>query len=364
MTTILLIEDEEAIRNNIAEILGYEGYTVLTAENGAAGIDLARSTLPDLILCDVMMPIMDGYGVLATLREQPSTSNIPFIFLTARGDWTSVREGMALGADDYLIKPHTTGELLDAINTRLQKHHSIEHIHQHRLEDLRGNLIRMLPHELRTPLFGILGNAQLLELDYETLDRQDIQQMAAGIVAAGLRLQHVIENYLLYAQTELAGYSPAQMMTVAQQRVETPGLLIREGASAKAAQFERVNNVSIEAEDVMICIARESLRKIVDELLDNAFKFSEPGSLIEITGCSDGNVYVLRVSDQGRGMTPEQLQQIGVYMQFERNLYEQQGIGLGLILAQRLAQLYGGALRIASEVGRGTTITVELPLAT
>jgi two-component system, sensor histidine kinase and response regulator len=362
MTSILVIEDERTIRENIAELLEYEGYTVLTAENGVEGVASARSTLPNLILCDIMMPVMDGYGVLATLRLQPATRSIPFIFLTAKTDWKSVRQGMELGADDYLVKPHSSAELLEAVSMRFEKHDSMQHLQQQRLDELRGNLIRMLPHELRTPLFGILGNAQMLCLDAETLERQEIQQMAAGIVTAGERLQHVIENYLLYAQTELTRTNRMQMVAVAQHREALPGALIRDAVGAKAHQFKRENDVLIQAEDVEICIAAENLWKIVEELVDNALKFSVAGSAIQITGRRERDSYLFQVRDQGRGMTPEQIQQIGVFMQFERDLHEQQGVGIGLTLAQRLVQLYGGTLQITSELGGGTTVSVEFLL--
>ena len=122
MTTILLIEDNASMRRNISEILSFETYRVLTAADGAAGLEQARSERPDLILCDIMMPGMDGYEVLAQLRADSATAALPFIFLTAKGDMPDLRIGMALGADDYLSKPVARLDLLDAVKTRLQRH--------------------------------------------------------------------------------------------------------------------------------------------------------------------------------------------------------------------------------------------------
>lgn len=121
MTTILIIEDNEEVRENTAEILELSDYKVLTAENGKIGVSLAKKELPDLIICDVMMPELDGYGVLHILGKDPSTSNIPFIFLTAKAEKDDFRKGMNLGADDYLTKPFDDLELLDAIEIRLKK---------------------------------------------------------------------------------------------------------------------------------------------------------------------------------------------------------------------------------------------------
>jgi len=121
---ILVIEDDESIRENIAEMLIDKGFTVLVAENGIAGLRIAQENHPNLILCDIMMPKLDGYGVLLELRKKPETELIPFIFLTARADRDDQRTGMRLGADDYVTKPFSRADLLEAISTRLAKANS------------------------------------------------------------------------------------------------------------------------------------------------------------------------------------------------------------------------------------------------
>jgi DNA-binding response OmpR family regulator len=123
---ILLIEDNPEMAENIASILELAQYDVHCANNGKHGVSLAQQQQPDLILCDIMMPELDGYGVLHILRQDPETANIPFVFLTARSDKSEVREGMNLGADDYLTKPFDTTDLLKAIETRLKKNDSLK----------------------------------------------------------------------------------------------------------------------------------------------------------------------------------------------------------------------------------------------
>ncbi len=118
---ILIIEDEPEMRRNLGMILRLEGFIPLAAENGRIGLNLAATEKPDLILCDVMMPELDGHGVLAALRADPNTEAIPFIFLTARGEKPDIRNGMNLGADDYLTKPVGKTELLAAIDSRLKR---------------------------------------------------------------------------------------------------------------------------------------------------------------------------------------------------------------------------------------------------
>lgn len=120
-TRILIIEDEPRMRKNMATVLKMEGYEVLAAENGRIGVEVAQREIPALILCDVMMPELDGHGVLAALRAREDTARIPFIFLTAKGEKADLRTGMNLGADDYLAKPADIDDLLRAITARLAR---------------------------------------------------------------------------------------------------------------------------------------------------------------------------------------------------------------------------------------------------
>lgn len=121
MKKILIVEDNAAVRENLEEILELSDYDVTTAENGKRGVELAKRVKPDLIICDIMMPDLDGYGVLRILSKKPETAAIPFIFLTAKADKSDFRKGMNLGADDYITKPFEEDDLLQAIETRLKK---------------------------------------------------------------------------------------------------------------------------------------------------------------------------------------------------------------------------------------------------
>ena len=121
MKTILLIEDDKALRENTEELLELSGYSLMTAPNGKIGIELAKENLPDIIICDIMMPVVDGYGVLEKLTADEKTKNIPFIFLSAKTEHKEIRKGMNLGADDYLTKPFEEEDLMSAVESRLAK---------------------------------------------------------------------------------------------------------------------------------------------------------------------------------------------------------------------------------------------------
>src|SRR6188508_814735 len=118
---ILLIEDNNELRDNTAEILELANYKVSTAENGKVGVEQALKSKPDLIICDIMMPVLDGYGVLHLINKNPELSAVPFIFLTAKSERGDFRRGMEMGADDYISKPFTDIELLNAIDSRVKK---------------------------------------------------------------------------------------------------------------------------------------------------------------------------------------------------------------------------------------------------
>src|SRR5258707_6017674 len=140
MTKILVIEDETLLREEVLDWLTFENYEVYGAENGLAGVEAALHYLPDLVISDITMPRLDGYGVLLELHSNPQTSSVPFIFMTARAAHDDVRKGMASGADDYITKPFTRRELLDTVQSRLQKKVTIEQERQREIDQLQQAL--------------------------------------------------------------------------------------------------------------------------------------------------------------------------------------------------------------------------------
>uniref|UniRef100_B8HUS8 Response regulator receiver protein n=1 Tax=Cyanothece sp. (strain PCC 7425 / ATCC 29141) TaxID=395961 RepID=B8HUS8_CYAP4 len=190
MAKILVIEDEEPVRANLIELLDDHGYEVFGAENGLLGVMSALSVQPDLILCDVMMPELDGYGVLTALRQDPSTATIPLIFLTAKADKSDIREGMDLGADDYLTKPFTSAELLSSIAVRLEKQAAIAHQYQreqekasetyHKLEELEQSLqgLRNFFSKLNMLIYVLKQSPQSTTSSLEVLEQECALELA------------------------------------------------------------------------------------------------------------------------------------------------------------------------------------------
>ncbi len=363
MKKILVIEDDVSIRNRILDTLelGDERFEVFAAANGREGITLANQRIPDLIISDVMMPELDGYGVLEELRNTPATALIPFIFLSAKADRDHVREGMLSGADDYLAKPFSIDDLLKTVQAQLSKAELQRQQSDKKLEELRAKITVSLPHEFRTPLSSIIGFGELLK-HYQMMSHDDVMSAVDQICNNAIRLQRLVENFLLYTQIEMAASQEGMAMEFRRGICDVNTESLTSDANERAGTFKRTADITVHTKQATIAMARHHVSKIIEELVDNACKFSEIGTTIQIEGKIRGNFYDLMVSDTGRGMSPEQIAGIGAYMQFERNVYEQQGPGLGLILVKRLAEVHGGTFGITSQLQRGTAVRVSLPI--
>lgn len=361
MKRILVIDDEEWLREMIQIALRQKGFEVLEAENGELGIELARKELPDLILCDVNMQKVDGYLTLSALRSEPATASIPFILMTGLADQAGMRHGMELGADDYLPKPFTIEGLYASVEIRLKKLSAVRQEAERKLADLRENISMMLPHELRTPLNSILAYGEILSSDASTLEPGEIAEMGQVIYQSGKRLEHLVENFLIFAQLELLGSDPQKLQSLQGKQTQRPTHVIEHNARDQAVLASRPDDIFFEIQDVPVPMSEEYLLKIVGELVQNAFKFSPAGSPVRVQLAETGDYVVLSVTDSGRGLSPEHIAKIGAYMQFDRKMHEQQGLGLGLTICRRLTELHGGSLVIQSQVGEETTVSVRLP---
>ena len=364
MNKILVIDDEDWLREMVQLALEQKGFEVVQAESGAVGIELARNQLPDLILCDVNMAKMDGYGTLTSLRADPATAAIPFILMTGLADNAGMRHGMELGADDYLPKPFTLEGLYGAVEARLRKLQTVRQEAEKKLAELRDNISLMLPHELRTPLNGILAYGQILSTDAPSLQPPEVAEMGKDIYESGKRLERLIENFLIYAQLELLATDSAKIAALGGKCSEHAAALVEEHARAQARAANRPADLVLSVADGSLAIAEDYLAKIVNELVQNAFKFSPGGTVVRVGMTDFPDFMVLTISDSGRGLSTEHVNRVGAYMQFERKMHEQQGIGLGLSIAKRLIELHRGSLTIQSKRGVSTSMTVKLPKAT
>ena len=363
MTTVLIIEDERPLLENIQNLLRFEGYAVLGAADGLIGVDLAREHLPDLIVCDIMMPRMNGYDVLLELSSNPVTNTIPFIFLTAKADREHQRYGMELGADDYITKPFSRDEFLTAIRIRLERQRILHAQYQQEIESLRRALVLALPLDLRAPLTGVLGYAKKLISDAKTLQPAEISQIAQAILRASQRLHRQIENYLLFAQLEIIQLDPRRVIVLERNRVANPAEIITTKTHEKAAEYDREADVSLDVQPAIVQIGRNSLEKVVEETVDNALKYSACGTAVHVSALIEDDTYVLCVADEGPGMASDDLHVLTTPPRFDHRLQAPENLGLGLIILNHLIRAHDGELQIVTAPGQGTRIVARLKLS-
>jgi len=360
---ILVIEDELIIRLGLITLLNATGlYELREAPNGVIGIEIAADFIPDLIISDVNMPEMDGYGVLEAVRANKAISDTPFIFLTALASKQELRYGMDLGADDYLTKPFSKDDLYRAISSRLEKHKQQKRIAQQQMDELRSNLSVSLPHELLTPLIGMIGCADLLEQNPDSLSPDEFKELGRTIRQSSRKLQSIIENFLTLARLEILISNANNLDSLRSSVTENVASVINDEVEKQLFGIERRNDVSVTEFNASVAINQQHFSKLISEILSNAFKFSVNGSPIKIVESEQNGSWELVVTDYGRGMTDDQIKNIGAYMQFGRQEHEQQGTGLGLAICKRIATLYNGTFTVNSIPEQYTTVTVALPL--
>lgn len=360
MARILVVEDEKAQRLMIMTLLKSHGFEALGAENGAEGVDMAREHQPDLILSDIHMERGDGYSMLSAIRNDQATATIPVIFITGMADMSVMRQSMQLGADDFIPKPFSQDELLAAVKTRLDKQQKLSLQASKRLDELRASMSVTVPHEMRTPLNGILGYSDIMRKQFDDLEPLEVGRMAERIHKNAKRLERLVENYLLYAQME---FQKEEMHKKELFDSETPSAehSIEQIAIQKASDFGRTADLYLHLTPGHVSVSPKYFAKIVEELVDNGFRYSKTGTHVLVRSEIRNNQFHFSVTDQGRGMTAEQVSQIGAFVQFERQVYEQQGQGLGLTVTRRLVELHGGKMEVSSEYGKTTTVSVTLP---
>lgn len=370
MTKILVIEDEISLRENTVELLELAGFEVVEAEDGQLGVQLAQEILPDLILCDVMMPELDGYGVLSCVRSNPTTSLIPFIFLTAKGTTYDFRQGMNLGADDYLTKPFKQQDLLDAIASRLNKQMSVGRLQQaiESLEQsnlLKDEFLSTASHELRSPLANIVMAVRMLQ----TVPKQEQQQRYLDLLQAECSreielLNDLLDLQRLSTQTHVLQLEVLDLHDWLQEVVEVIG----------GRTWERQQTVQVNCAVTLPRLWLDSmvLRRILTELLSNACKYTAPGGKITLdvdyscqqpTGDAASVAIASFVVSNEAEIPADQVPKL--FDQFYRvpggDRWQQGGSGLGLTLVKKLVECLNGTIQVASQAG-WTRFTVVLPV--
>lgn len=354
--SILVIDDELDLRENIKEILMNYNYKVHTAPTANQALEMLKTSVPDLIISDIMMPDLNGLEFLELLKNDSTLSSIPFIFLTAKSTYDDLRKGMANGADDYLYKPFKAQDLLNAVKSKLNKVSQLDY----KLNDLKEKIALSVPHEFRTPLTPIMGLSDLMKENLKDFSKDEIEKMSYSINTNAKRLHNRIEKFILLANihTELNSLrskrSNREFVTNDIKNILNQAIIeVSQVFNSEAKVILNVAEASLKIDEYYFTIS-------IRELVENAFKFTEPMKKIIIKGESIGTHYLLSFTNDGKGLTAEQIRNIDLFNKH----YEQtkEGSGIGLTIVNKIMEYFGGELIIESAPNVQTKISIKIPL--
>lgn len=364
--TVLVVEDDIHLLTGIRDILEISEYKVLTATNGREGLQVLRQIEPppDIIVSDIMMPQLDGFGFLEEVRKEDRWVTIPFIFLTAKGEKHDQWRGSLLGADVYIVKPFEPEDLIVAIRSRIKRHGHINRVQQGKESELKRKILTILNHEFRTPLTLVVAYADMLkDFDPSSMSDGDVIAFLRGINSGADRLRRLIENFITLV--ELDSGDAEKTCSWRRRKVEDWNELIQDAWRQVAQPDQRprhfVHNIPVNIPPITVDV--QYITIVIRELLDNAAKFSKDHSNITLNMQTVNDWLEITVQDNGRGIPPDDLEKIWLpFYQINREEFEDQGAGSGLALVDGLVRIHGGTREVISTLGAGSTFIVRLPL--
>lgn len=355
---ILVVEDNQTLNHTLCEVLQAHGYVVQSASNGSEALDILDHAIPDLVVSDLLMPEMDGYTMLNRMRGNPRTRNLPVIFLTGHDTPENRRRAKESGVVDYLIKPLNTGDLLHTVRVVLKRQAEQEADFHRRIEEVRNQILGLVQHEFRTPLTFVMGYAEFLQDALrQDLPREEMQHSVDAILEGSRRLHHLVESFLLLANLSREALPTDEVYPL------DPAALWRECIAEVRETIEdaEIKVVLTEPPDpVVVFGVMELLREALSRLLDNAIRYRRPGArtIWLATVAKPGHVG-WQIRDEGVGIPAPLLVQLSApFVRLHQRQADGHGIGLGLTLVRRVAELHSGYLEIESEAGVGSTFTL------
>jgi two-component system sensor histidine kinase/response regulator len=369
---ILIVDDIPKNLQVLSSILNIEGYQISFASDGKQALSVVETTIPDLILLDIMMPEMDGYEVCKQLKENEKTKDIPVIFLTGKAESEDVVSGLKLGAVDYVTKPFNSAELLTRIRTHLELKISRDLLMKYnnelvaardelkKLNASKDTFFSIIAHDLRGPFSGFLGLSELLLDEYDDLDQAEISQIADSMHKAAKRLYSFLENLLEWSRTQMG------RVEFFPNRLDVSETITRIfSLFSVTADEKKISTISNIPKDTFVFADNNMLNTILRNLISNALKFTRQGGEITVnTEKKDNGFLIVSVSDNGVGMNDEAKDKIFRLdtKHSTPGTANEQGSGLGLLLCKDLVEKHNGIIWVDSELGKGTTFYFTLPL--
>jgi signal transduction histidine kinase len=359
-----VVDDNADMREYLQRVLS-PSFDVTLADNGETALEWVRERGPfDLVLTDVMMPRLGGFGLLKALREEPRTRALPVIMLSARAGEEASVEGLEAGADDYLVKPFSAREVVARARSALElarmrrevARHEVSSAHLREAVRLRDDFLSVASHELKTPLTAFRLQLELVSRNLGPEAQERVGGRIASAARQLARLSALVESMLDVSQIATG------RLTLSPGEVDLAALAADalERVREEAAQVDTPLVLHADAPLVGRC-DRVRMEQVLGNLLHNAVKYGA-GQPVELRVAASGGVALLTVVDHGMGVSPEDRQRI--FERFERAVSARNygGFGLGLWIAREVVEAHGGTLSVADTPGGGATFTIELPL--
>lgn len=364
-TTILVVDDEPAIRMGLAATIGRHGYSVVTAVNGNDGILKAKQAMPDLIVSDVMMPTVNGFEMKKQMSADPALASIPFIFLTARTATEDRVAGIRDGADDYVTKPFVTEELIARIEAVLRRvkteqargREQAQQAALKEMDKLRKEILQNFRHELRTPLGNVVMSLEMaVNRKYE--DPQEQAEFIRIALSSVDRLDTLVSDIILLSDLDQNDLNKIRQVIDVEHHILTP--------VQKRLQRYPLKRINF-AYDIKLAspikAPRREFAQAIGHLADNAFKFSEENGRVGlIVRSGENGGALITIQDEGCGIPVDLREKV-----FERFFQvsqgdgrEFQGLGVGLTIARAVFANLGGDVKIL-ESEKGCCVVASLP---
>ena len=352
--TVLVIDDKEANVHMVGAMLERSGYRVLAALSGREGLALAAHGSPDVVLLDMKMPAMDGFQVLSHLREDPTTRDLPVIFLTADNDREHLVRAFAAGAIDYITKPFVVEELLARVRTQVELKSSRDALRRFAQE--KQEMAELVAHDLRNYFANIIFSAEMLcSADDAAPDRQSLAESIRSSADSGMLF---LQAFLEQQEHQLRG-AAIEPLPVRQLLRDVVDLLAHKAASKGI----RLNLAAHEM--VVVSGLRVGVAHVLQNLVSNAVKYSPQGSQVDVGALTHGKFGRIVVMDRGPGINEDDRTRLFQrYVKLSSRPTEgEDSTGLGLALAKQQARAMGGNLWHEPREGGGSVFTLELPLS-
>lgn len=362
---VLIVDDLPQNLAILGNILRDEGYQLAIANNGKQAISIAISRTPDLILLDIAMPEMDGLTACSILKNSNITAGIPVIFLTARIEPEDILNGFKVGAVDYITKPFKAGELLARVSTHLELKKARDLIFKQKNElsqalSTKNKLFSIVSHDLKSPFSGLLLMSNLMVENYETYSREDLLESLVLVRDTADQVHSLIQNLLNWArlQNQSLSFNPASLLL---SEEVTKSLEVLKLNSSKKS----IDTIVDIHHDTMVIADTDLIRIIIHNLIGNAIKFSHPGGQIYLSAESIDNHILIKVRDEGVGISAEKIGKIFVdgISSTTTGTANEHGSGLGLLLCKEMVEKMGGTIGVSSESEKGSTFWFTLPSA-